>query len=103
MSDPIRLVQGDNLPRQVVAITDAAGAAANLSAVTSAVLHFRKRGTTAVQTITCDIVGSTVEFEFADGVLAEAGDYEGEIELVFGTKKQTLERPLKFKVRAQFA
>lgn len=103
MSELIRLVQGDNLPRQVVQITNADGTAANLSAVTTAVLHFRKRGTTTVQTINCDIVGSAIEFEFADGVLAEAGDYEGEIELRFGTKKQTLERPLKFKVREQFA
>lgn len=106
MSERIELVQGDQLPRVTVDVTAGRGGdLVSLTGVTSASLKFRAAGTdTVLATIACDIEPpSAVAFEFPEGVLdVPAGDYEGEIELMFATRPHTLFNPLRFKVRAQF-
>ena len=104
MSGRILLVQGDNLPRTTLTIKNKAdGTDADLSGLTSAVLLFRKKGTLEEPiSVPCDIDGSTLSFQFADGVLADAGEYEGEIELNWSGAIQTLYNRLNFRVRAQF-
>lgn len=104
--EKIRLVQGDQLPRVTVDVTAGRdGDLVSLAGVTSASLRFRAVGSdTVLSTITCDVeLPSSVAFEFPEGVLdVPAGDYEGELELMFASRPHTLFNPLRFVVRAQF-
>lgn len=107
MAEKIPLVQGDNLPRVALKITDRNGAPADLTGCTGANLHFKQKGSTAAPIIiSCavDIPESSVSFEFPNGALdGPPGDYQGEISLDFSGKSHTLFDPLQFKMRAQFA
>lgn len=105
MADKIYAVQGDNLPLVTLTITDLDDNAVSIAGCTGANAYLRKVGSTATQTIatTVDTSAGTVSFGFSNGELAEAGDYEIEVELDFSGKKQTLYRPIKLKARAQFA
>lgn len=107
MSTKIPLVQGDNLPRISLILKDQVGAVMSLAGCTAATMYFKPKGSTAAPVaIPCDvdILSSKVSFEWADGVLnVEPGDYVGEVELLFGTKRHTVWDQLQFRVRAQFA
>lgn len=111
MAERIKLVQGDTLPYIKLTITDpATGEAINLADPDVVVrVHFRAAGSdTILSTITCEKVsgGGTgiVRFNFANGELdVDAGAYEGEVEIDFEGKIQTVYDVLKFNVRSQFA
>lgn len=100
----IYAVQGDDLPRVTVVITDANDVPIPITGCTGAVVYMRKVGSTDIQTIatTVDVPTSTVVFDFSGGVLAEHGSYEAEIELDFAGLKQTTYKPLKITARPQF-
>lgn len=106
LRERIDLVSGDQLPRITVdVIAGRGGDPVTLTGLTSASLKLRALGTEPVlATIACDIEPpSAVAFEFPEGALdVPAGEYEGEIELIFGTRPHTLFTPLRFRVRAQF-
>lgn len=101
----IYLVQNDTLPRVTLRITDADDNDADISGCTGATVHMRAVGGTVVTMIvgTVDTVAGTVAFDFAGGELATAGEYEAEVQLQFGAQVQTLYRPLKLRVRGEFA
>lgn len=105
MTEKTRLVQGDDLPRITLDIVDVDGNSASIDGCTGAVVHWRAVGGTTVTPIvaTPDVEARTVSFDFSGGVLSDAGEFEAEVQLDFSGLKQTLERPLKFKVRPQFA
>jgi hypothetical protein len=110
MSDKIRLVQGDNRPYIKLTLTDADGNAINLSDSDTVIrVYFRAVGSTEVlSTLLCSKlnggVAGEVTFSFPSGALdVDAGQYEGEVEISFGTDKQTVYQTLKFVVRQQFA
>lgn len=98
-AERIYLVSNDNLPTITLTLDK------EIPSATSASAHLRKVGQTTVVTIPCvlDIPNKKISFEFPDGALPTAGDYEAEIEISFAGKKQTLYRPLSFRVRQQFA
>lgn len=117
MSEAIRLVQGDTLPVITLTLLDKntgdpvdpeSWEAIDLSdPTTSVVVKFRKAGTTTVlNTIsTTKISGGTggqVFFSFPVGALAEAGLFEGEVEIDYNGSSQTVYDVLKFRVREQF-
>ena len=102
----INLVQGDNLPYIDVALTDAvSGVAIDLSGA-DVTIKFRAAGAPSVlATLPCTKPGGAgkIRFYFPGTTLNVApGAYEGEIELSFGGLVQTVYKPLKFNVRAQF-
>jgi hypothetical protein len=72
-------------------------------------VYFRAAGTTNVlATLVCAKpnggANGVVVFNFPAGTLdLPAGLYEGEIEITFGSEKQTVYQPLKFLLREQFA
>lgn len=101
----IYAVQGDNLPLVTLTITDLDDNPVSLAGCTGANAYMRKLGETTVQIIvtTVDAHAGTLSFDFSNGELAEAGEYEIEVELDFSGKKQTLYRPIKLSARAQFA
>ena len=107
MAEKIKLVQGDTKPQLKLNIssdgtpTDITGATVNL--------HFRAVGSTtnlfSRQALVTD--GSagiaTVVWQSSD-LNRDAGDYEGEVEVVFAdTTRQTVFDLLKFKIREDFA
>lgn len=105
-TEKIPLVQGDDLPRVTLTITDLDDVPVSIAGCTGATIYWRPVGSTAAPTaITADVsVGAgTVAFDFQGGVLSAAGEFEAEVELDFSGLKQTLYRPLKFKVRPQYA
>lgn len=105
MTTKIYAVSGDSLPLVTLTITDLDDTPVSIAGCTGANVYMRKVGETAVQTITAtvDVGAGTVAFDFSNNELADAGDYELEVELDFLGKKQTLYRPLKLKAREQFA
>jgi hypothetical protein len=110
MSERIRLVSGDNRPFVRVTLTDKDGAPINLSDGDTVVrIHFRAVGTTNVLfTLVCAKpnggADGVINFSFPEGALdIPAGMYEGEVEIAFGTERQTVYQPIKFVLREQFA
>jgi len=110
MSNRIKLVQGDTLPYIRVTLRNATGVPIDLSALDTVVrIYFREAGsTTTLSTFTCSKptggADGVVLFNFPEGALdLPASAYEGEIEVSFGTDKQTVYQPLKFILREQFA
>lgn len=110
MSDKIKLVQGDTRPYIKLTLTDDSGTAINLSdSDTSVRVYFRAVGSsTVLSTISCSKLNGgltgEVNFNFPSGALnVDPGQYEGEVEILFGTDKQTVYQTLKFVVRQQFA
>lgn len=116
MSHVHKVVQGDTLPVIYLTLRDAATgerndpdswAAIDVSAATAIVMYFRKVGSkTLLSTITVSTVTDGTDgrcyFTWPTGALAvDPGLYEGEIELTFGSDKQTIYELLKFKVREQ--
>ena len=101
----IYAVQGDSLPLVTLTITDPDDNLVSIAGCTGANAYMRKLGETATQTIvtTVDAGAGTLSFDFSNGELADAGEYEIEVELDFSGKKQTLYRPIKLSARAQFA
>lgn len=107
----IRLVSGDTGPQVQLTLTNEdTGAAIDLSGAT-ATMHFKSVATgavvfsrvlfipplTATQGITT-VVWGTTDLDQA------AGDYDGEIEVVFASGvRQTVYSTLKFRIREQFA
>lgn len=108
MADKILLVQGDNLPRITVTLSDPdTGSALNLSQASSVSLKFRQKGGSAAPvTIPCAVDNGSagvMSFAFPDTVLdVTPGEYEAEIEIDFSGQTQTIYDPLRFKVRAKF-
>lgn len=105
MSGKILAVQGDSLPLVTLTITDTDDNLVSLQGCTGAVAYMRMVGGETITPIAVavDAVNGTLAFDFSNGELAEAGDFEIEIELDFSGLKQTLYRPLRMKVRPQFA
>ena len=111
MADKIKLVQGDTGPQLRLSLTDEdTGTATDLTGAT-VTLHFRALGTTAVifsrdafinpDTATTGVC--YIEWQAGD-LNVDAGDYEGEIEVVRSTGvRETIYDLLKFKVREDFA
>ena len=108
MADTYKYVQGDTGPQIQVVITGADGTATNLTAG-SVTLHFRAAGTTTV------LFSRVLAFEDAPNGKAvlqwqtgdlnvDAGNYEGELEVVLSSGlRQTRFELLKFKIREDFA
>lgn len=101
----IYLVQNDTLPRVTLRITDAEDNDVDISGCTGATVHMRRVGSEIVTPITAtvDTGAGTVAWDFGGGELSEAGEYEAEVQLQFGAQVQTLYRPLKLRVRGEFA
>jgi len=111
MAEKIKLVQGDTGPQLRLTLTDEdTGTATDLTGAT-VTLHFRAAGSTTVifsrtATINPDTATTGVCYvEWASGDLnVDAGDYEGEVEVVRSTGvRETIYDLLKFKVREDFA
>lgn len=111
MADKIKLVRNDTAPQIRLTITDQeSGAAVNLTGAT-VTLHFRAVGSTTVLFSRAAVINpETAEqgiaiIAWAVGDLdLEAGDYEGEVEVVkSGGTRETIYDILKFKLREEFA
>jgi hypothetical protein len=110
MTDKIKLVKDDTRPALVCTITDdTTGEALNLTGCAIS-LKFRALGAdtlqaTVVGAVTDGPAGQVVFYPASNPVMlqGEAGDYEGEIEIVFADGQiQTVYDTLKFKVREDF-
>lgn len=110
MTDKIKLVKDDTRPALVCTITDdTTGAAINLTGCTVN-LKFRAYGATTLQATVVGVVtngpaGQVVFYPASNPAMlqGDAGDYEGEIEIVFADGQvQTVYDLLKFKVREDF-
>ncbi len=105
----IKLVQGDSLPYIYLSLTGSiSGQPIDLSDQSVTVrMRFRAAGTaTVMSTLLCEKIDPAlgrVRFSFVGGVLdVDPGPYEGEIEIDFDGKTETIYDTLKFIVRAQF-
>lgn len=109
MAEKIKLVSGDTRPQVQTTITDEnTGLPVDITGATCH-LKFRAVGDT---TLLANLIGTVTDgpngvVVFAWGATTldvPAGDYEGEIEVVFGSGggTQTVYDPLKFKVRDDF-
>ena len=111
MTERIKLVRGDTAPQIRLTLTDeVSGTPLNLVG-TTVTLHFRAVGADTVlfsrpAFINQDIAATgvcVISWE-EDDLDVEAGDYEGEIEIVrAGGGRETIYDILKFRVREQFA
>lgn len=111
MAEKIRLVRNDTAPQIRLTITDQeSGSVVDLSNG-SVKLHFRRVGATAVlftkdlfvNPDTANTGVAVVVWEPGD-LDVEAGDYEGEIEVIRSNgMRETIYDLLKFKVREEFA
>ena len=111
MADPIYLVQGDTGPQiKVVMTRDDTGLAEDITDATTT-LHFRKKFTDTVLFSMSGIstpdeaLAGTAIFVFSNGQLdLDAGEYEGEVEVVFDTgTRETIYEKLDFTLRKDFA
>jgi len=111
ISPRIELVRGDTGPQIKLTITDeATGAVADLTDG-SAVLHFRAEdSTTLLFSRNLNIPSGTADEGIAyiqwgaDDLDQTPGDYEGEVEVTFGSGlRQTVYDTLKFRIRDEFA
>jgi hypothetical protein len=110
MSDKIKLVQGDTRPALVCTITDeTTGGPIGLTGTTVR-LKFRASGATTLRGTLIGVVtdgpNGVVQFNWSDDPTildGPAGDYEGEIEIIFADETiQTVYDLLKFKLREDF-
>jgi hypothetical protein len=108
------LVQGDTRTQIKTTITRAYdGSAVDLNTTSSVVLRFRKTYTTtvlftlsAVEASAGDYALGNATFSFAaDNLDIDAGDYEGEVEVVYSSDgtKETVFEVISFIVRQEFA
>ena len=108
MADTYKYVQGDTGPQIQVTVTSADGVAANLTGG-SVTLHFRAAGTTTVlfsrALAFLDATNGKAVLQWQTGDLdVEAGNYEGELEVVLSSGlRETRYELLKFKIREDFA
>ena len=109
MADPIYLVQSDTGP-QIQATVTRDSTEVDISDATTK-MHFRKKYTETVLFSNTSVAGSSdasngiAIFVFTEGQLdLDAGDYEGEVEVVFndGTR-ETIYETLSFVLRKDFA
>jgi type 1 fimbria pilin len=107
MAEKIKLVQGDTKPQVQFTIKQNESPIDISSATVT--LHFRAVGSTTTlfsrqMVITDGSAGlATVVWQSTD-LNQDAGDYEGEIEVVFDdSTRQTIFDPIKFKIREDFA
>ena len=107
MSSTIKLVQNDTGPNVDITLIDPdnGNAPLNLSSATIN-FYFKKVGASGSPlTIVCTKpnggADGVVRIIWPVGSLAIAGDYEGELEITNGGTVQTVQRKLKFRVRAQ--
>lgn len=123
----IPLVRNDTRPQVVANIRDeSTGAVVDITGATAS-LYFRRVGSTTLQASVTGVIltgfeeddgtinvsapydvagaGGRVGFQWGEGDLdCEAGEYEGEIEVVFADgSRQTVYELLKFKLREQLA
>lgn len=121
-SDTINLVVGDTLPEVTVTLRDSNKAASGQTLdpensetwdpidLTSATVRMRIRkvgSTTVSSTLTMTVVnpatGGKATTNFPSGTLSEAGVFEAEVEITYGTgAKQTVNDLLKLKIRDDF-
>jgi hypothetical protein len=110
MADKIRLVQGDTRPALVCTLSDEnTGNPITLNGA-NVFLKFRQVGETVLTgtltgTVSDPAQGVVVFYWAQDPTILDgpAGDYEGEIEIVFSdSTRQTVYDPLKFKIREDF-
>lgn len=111
MADKIKLVQGDTLPQLRFTLTDElTGDPIDLTGA-SVTMHFRAVGSTTklfsraaiVNPETADTGVCILDWQAGD-LNVDAGDYEGEVEVVLDTgARETIYDTLKFKVREDFA
>ena len=111
MAEPIYLVQGDNRPQIKATITRSdTGAAVDISGSTTRLFFRKKYTTTLLATLTN--VGSSGQgasgiclFNFGDTDLnIDAGEYEGEIEVVFDSgARETVYETIDFVLREDFS
>lgn len=108
MSTKIPLVQGDNLPLIRLQLrNEIDGSPLDVSGATVVVLFRAQGSATTLAALPCspltDGTDGQVTFFFPGETLSvPPGPYEGEVECDFGGLKQTVYRPLRFNVRAQF-
>ena len=108
MAETYKYVQGDTGPQNQVTVTSADGVAANLTGG-SVTLHFRAAGTTTVlfsrALAFLDATNGKAVLQWQTGDLdVEAGNYEGELEVVLSSGlRETRYELLKFKIREDFA
>lgn len=108
MAEKIKLVQGDTKPQLRLTISDASN---NVTDITGATvnLHFRAVGSSTSlfsrqANITDGSAGICTIVWQASDLNRDAGDYEGEVEIVFAdTTRQTVFDLLKFKLREDIA
>ena len=110
MADKIKLVQGDTRPALICTITDEnTSDPIGLSGAT-VYLKFKEVGSTTLRGTLTGVVtnptGGVVQFNWSDQPTildGPAGEYEGEIEIVFSdSTRQTVYDLLKFKLREDF-
>lgn len=109
--NPIFLVRGDTAPQIKVVLTrEDTGLAEDITDATTT-LHFRKRFTDSVlfsitgQSTPDEALAGTAIFVFLNGQLdLDAGEYEGEIEIIFDTgTRETIHETIDFLLREDFA
>ena len=112
MAEPYKLVQADTGPQIKVTLTRSdTGSAIDLTTASSCQLHFRKKGATSVLFSLSNVSDATNEgngiaiFAFSGTQLdIAAGNYEGEVEIVFNSGvRETIFETLDFVLRADFA
>lgn len=112
MAEPLRLVQSDTGPQVKVTLTRSdTGSAIDLTGATSCQLHFRKKGGTTVLFSMNNISSATDQgngvaiFAFTGTQLnLAAGNYEGEVEVVFSSGvRETVFEIFEFVLREDFA
>lgn len=109
MADPIYLVQGDTGP-QIRATVTRDSAMVDISEATTK-LHFRRKFTEDVLVSLTSVAGASdaengiAIFAFSSNQLdLDAGEYEGEVEVVFNSgTRETIYETLDFVLRKDFA
>lgn len=112
MAEPLKLVQGDTGPQVKLTLTRSdTGGAIDLTDASSCQLHFRQQySTTKLFTLdnqsgNDDQALGIAIFVFGSGDLdLNAGDYEGEVEVVFNSGvRETVYETVNFVLREDFA
>ena len=112
MAEPHKLVQGDTGPQVKATLTRSDdGSAIDLTETSSCQMHFRKKNTDTVLFSLSNISGNTDQangvavFNFSGTQLdLAAGNYEGEVEVVFNTGvRETIFETIDFVLRTDFA
>ena len=112
MTEAIKIVQGDSGPQIKVTLTRSdTGSAVDLTEASTCKLHFRKKNSDtnlfslSNQSVAQDQGNGIAIFVFSGNQLdIAAGNYEGEVEVVFNSgARETVFDTLEFVLRADFA